>query len=290
MVPKVEHLDAERANFDFFLAIPPADRREVKVASIKGSQMLEPLFESSGACAGCGETPYLKLLSPDVRRPDPGRERHRLLLDLRWQPPDDAVVAGRERPRARLVELAVRGQRGVRSRDAAGARPPGRCSPARCSSVWPERSATTSPGRSSRAAGRGGAADRDQRERVGGAEATARGAARTTRRGTCSPSPTRSSARASGSSAVTGGPTTSGSAGSTTCWRRGRERQRARARHAGLLEHRRPGVQGDAARSRGEVRGGRQADRDARTSGCSRRGTATSTSRRSRSARTTRRR
>ena len=63
MVPKLEHLGAERANLDFFLDIPPADRREVKVASIKGSQMLEPLFEASGACAGCGETPYLKLLS-----------------------------------------------------------------------------------------------------------------------------------------------------------------------------------------------------------------------------------
>ncbi|HEY7754890.1 MAG TPA: pyruvate:ferredoxin (flavodoxin) oxidoreductase, partial [Actinomycetota bacterium] len=63
MEPKVDHLEIERANFDFFLSIPPADRREVKVASIKGSQMLEPLFEFSGACAGCGETPYLKLLS-----------------------------------------------------------------------------------------------------------------------------------------------------------------------------------------------------------------------------------
>jgi pyruvate-ferredoxin/flavodoxin oxidoreductase len=63
MLPKLEHLDAERANFDFFLSIPPIDRRDVKVASIKGSQMLEPLFEFSGACAGCGETPYLKLLT-----------------------------------------------------------------------------------------------------------------------------------------------------------------------------------------------------------------------------------
>jgi pyruvate-ferredoxin/flavodoxin oxidoreductase len=63
MMPKAELLDAERVNLDFFLDIPPADRREVKVASIKGSQMLEPLFEFSGACAGCGETPYLKLLS-----------------------------------------------------------------------------------------------------------------------------------------------------------------------------------------------------------------------------------
>jgi len=63
MMPKLEYLGAERTNLDFFLGIPPADRREVKVASIKGSQMLEPLFEASGACAGCGETPYLKLLS-----------------------------------------------------------------------------------------------------------------------------------------------------------------------------------------------------------------------------------
>ena len=63
MEPKLEHLEVERANLDFFSTIPPADRREVKVASIKGSQMLEPLFLASGACAGCGETPYLKLLS-----------------------------------------------------------------------------------------------------------------------------------------------------------------------------------------------------------------------------------
>jgi pyruvate-ferredoxin/flavodoxin oxidoreductase len=63
MEPKPEHLEVERENFDFFLDIPPIDRSTVKVASIKGSQMLEPLFEFSGACAGCGETPYLKLLT-----------------------------------------------------------------------------------------------------------------------------------------------------------------------------------------------------------------------------------
>jgi pyruvate-ferredoxin/flavodoxin oxidoreductase len=63
MAPKEEHLERERANFDFFLGIPPFDRRDVKVGTIKGSQTLEPLFEFSGACAGCGETPYLKLLS-----------------------------------------------------------------------------------------------------------------------------------------------------------------------------------------------------------------------------------
>jgi pyruvate-ferredoxin/flavodoxin oxidoreductase len=63
MVPKAERLEVDRAGWDFFQTIPPPDRRDVKVASIKGSQMLDPLFEFSGACAGCGETPYLKLLS-----------------------------------------------------------------------------------------------------------------------------------------------------------------------------------------------------------------------------------
>jgi pyruvate-ferredoxin/flavodoxin oxidoreductase len=63
MEPKQEHLEVQRANYEFFSRIPPFDRRGVKVNSIKGSQMLEPLFQFSGACAGCGETPYLKLLS-----------------------------------------------------------------------------------------------------------------------------------------------------------------------------------------------------------------------------------
>ncbi|NNF11503.1 MAG: pyruvate:ferredoxin (flavodoxin) oxidoreductase [Acidimicrobiia bacterium] len=63
MEPQPKHVAAERKNFDFFLDIPELDRTEVKVASIKGSQLLEPLFEFSGACSGCGETPYLKLLS-----------------------------------------------------------------------------------------------------------------------------------------------------------------------------------------------------------------------------------
>jgi pyruvate-ferredoxin/flavodoxin oxidoreductase len=61
--PKTEHLEEERASFDFFLEIPPIDRTTVEVATVKGSQMLEPLFEFSGACEGCGETPYLKLLT-----------------------------------------------------------------------------------------------------------------------------------------------------------------------------------------------------------------------------------
>ena len=63
MEPKLEHLERERANFAYFLDLPEADRSLAKVDTVKGSQLLEPLFEYSGACAGCGETPYLKLMS-----------------------------------------------------------------------------------------------------------------------------------------------------------------------------------------------------------------------------------
>ena len=55
--------DAERANYDYFLSIPLTDPSLFKRNTVKGSQLLEPLFEYSGACAGCGETAYVKLLS-----------------------------------------------------------------------------------------------------------------------------------------------------------------------------------------------------------------------------------
>ncbi len=55
--------DAERANYAFFLNLPEVDRAALRIADVKASQFLEPLFEYSGACAGCGETPYIKLLT-----------------------------------------------------------------------------------------------------------------------------------------------------------------------------------------------------------------------------------
>jgi pyruvate-ferredoxin/flavodoxin oxidoreductase len=55
--------EQERANWDFFLNLPELDRTKVTVSKIKDSQFLEPLFEFSGACSGCGETPYVKLVS-----------------------------------------------------------------------------------------------------------------------------------------------------------------------------------------------------------------------------------
>ncbi len=63
MEPKLPNLDRQRAAYDFFMTIPDVDRTKVKADTIKGSQLLLPLFEFSGACAGCGETPYVKLLT-----------------------------------------------------------------------------------------------------------------------------------------------------------------------------------------------------------------------------------
>jgi len=63
MEPKTDHLEAERVNWDFFGDIKDPDRRVVRVETVKGSQLMQPLFEFSGACSGCGETPYLKLLT-----------------------------------------------------------------------------------------------------------------------------------------------------------------------------------------------------------------------------------
>ncbi len=63
MMPQPAIRDQERENYEFFLSIPEVDRRGVKMDSVKGSQLLQPLFEYSGACSGCGETPYLKLVT-----------------------------------------------------------------------------------------------------------------------------------------------------------------------------------------------------------------------------------
>ncbi|OGU76872.1 MAG: pyruvate:ferredoxin (flavodoxin) oxidoreductase [Ignavibacteria bacterium RBG_16_34_14] len=63
MVEQLPLRETERANWDFFLTLPDLDRTKVSVSKIKDSQFLEPLFEFSGACSGCGETPYVKLVS-----------------------------------------------------------------------------------------------------------------------------------------------------------------------------------------------------------------------------------
>ncbi len=63
MEPQLPIREQEETNFEFFLTVPEVDSDLYNVATIKGSQMAQPLFEFSGACAGCGETPYIKLLT-----------------------------------------------------------------------------------------------------------------------------------------------------------------------------------------------------------------------------------
>lgn len=63
MVPQPAVREQETKNWEFFLGIPEVDRRGLKLDAVRDVQYLRPLFEFSGSCAGCGETPYLKLLS-----------------------------------------------------------------------------------------------------------------------------------------------------------------------------------------------------------------------------------
>ena len=63
MAPQPPIRERERANWDFFLTLPEIDRTKLNLGALKDTQLLQPLFEFSGACSGCGETPYLKLMT-----------------------------------------------------------------------------------------------------------------------------------------------------------------------------------------------------------------------------------
>ncbi len=63
MVAQPPRLESDRANWDFFMQLPDPDRAKLDTSTVKGSQFMAPLFEFSGACLGCGETPYIKLLT-----------------------------------------------------------------------------------------------------------------------------------------------------------------------------------------------------------------------------------
>ena len=120
MEPKEDHLERERANWDFFRSIADPARGDVRADTVKGSQQLRPLFEFSGACAGCGETPYLKLLTQLFG--------DRMLVAnatgcssiYGGNLPTTPWSVDADGPRARVGELAVRGQRRVRAGDPAG--------------------------------------------------------------------------------------------------------------------------------------------------------------------------
>src|SRR5215468_8959537 len=63
MRPQLELRESERKTWDFFLSIPDRERHRLSFANVREAQVAQPLFEFSGACAGCGETPYIKLLT-----------------------------------------------------------------------------------------------------------------------------------------------------------------------------------------------------------------------------------
>ncbi len=63
MASQIPLRQPERENFEFFLNLPEPDSAKFNVSTVKGSQFVKPLFEFSGACAGCGETPYVKLMT-----------------------------------------------------------------------------------------------------------------------------------------------------------------------------------------------------------------------------------
>jgi pyruvate-ferredoxin/flavodoxin oxidoreductase len=63
LAPQPPLREPERANWDFLLTLPAVDRTRLSLGTVKNAQLMEPLFEFSGACSGCGETPYLKLLT-----------------------------------------------------------------------------------------------------------------------------------------------------------------------------------------------------------------------------------
>ncbi|WP_421304469.1 pyruvate:ferredoxin (flavodoxin) oxidoreductase [Aeromonas veronii] len=63
MASRLDHLDEQKANYDFFLDLPERCAEQLERIDIRTSQLISPLFEYSGACSGCGETPYIKLLT-----------------------------------------------------------------------------------------------------------------------------------------------------------------------------------------------------------------------------------
>jgi pyruvate-ferredoxin/flavodoxin oxidoreductase len=63
MAPQAPLREPERENWDFFLSLPEVDRAKLSHSQVKDIQLLQPLFEFSGACSGCGETPYIKLMT-----------------------------------------------------------------------------------------------------------------------------------------------------------------------------------------------------------------------------------
>ena len=122
MEPVLEHRDRERVNWEFFQSIPPLDRDLLGHDSVKGSQVLEPLFEFSGACAGCGETPYIKLVTQLFGDRMVVANATGCSSIYGGNLPTTPYTSNARGSRAGVEQLAVRGQRRVRPGDAPRAR------------------------------------------------------------------------------------------------------------------------------------------------------------------------
>ncbi len=237
-------------------------RRSVKL-DLKGSQFLQPLFEYSGACAGCGETPYIKLLTQLFGDRAAHRQRHRLLVDLRRQPADHAL-------HARTATAAAR---------------PGRTRSSRTTPSSASACGSPSTQHTEQAVGLVNGLGRQARRRPGEGTPRGRPDGRGRHRRAARARASRSSRRSTkipGAEArrlllladylvkksvwIVGGDGWAydiGYGGLDHVLAMHARRQRPGPRHRGLLQHRRPGVEGDAARRRRQVRR-RRARRSAR--------------------------
>ena len=106
--------EQENVNWDYFLGLPEVDRTQISLQTVKNSQLLQPLFEFSGACAGCGETPYVKLLTQLFGDRIVVANATGCSSIYGGNLPTTPWATERRRPRPGLVELAVRRQCRIR--------------------------------------------------------------------------------------------------------------------------------------------------------------------------------
>ena len=116
-------LEPERENIAFFETLPVNDRSRVDFGTVRGTQFLQPLFEFSGACSGCGETPYLKVLTQLFGERLTVANATGCSSIYGGNLPTTPWTKNAAGARPGLVELALRGQRRVRPRAAARRRP-----------------------------------------------------------------------------------------------------------------------------------------------------------------------
>ena len=216
MVPQPPLRETEAANWDFFLSIPETDRKLLSPTQVKDIQLLQPLFEFSGACSGCGETPYIKLITQLFGDRMMIANATGCSSIYGGNLPTTPYCTNDEGRGPVLVQLALRRQRRVRPRHAPGRRQAERVRPRTgLASRLPDRRGTGAghpecrPEDRSRASSPSASASSNSKRNSP--------ASIPRKPATCSAWPMPWSRRASGSSAAMAGPTTSATAASITC-------------------------------------------------------------------------